>query len=203
MTPAAFGCPHFPACPGCPWVGRPYADQLASKHRRVVAALAATLPDLASDVVTSVLPALEPSGYRVQTKLMVGGTRRLVLGLYAPGSHRVVDASGCPLHHPLLQRAIPAIRDALADDAVPLHGRGRTGVRYVLVRASLAEERVLVTLVSSRTPLPHAERLARRLRTAVPLAGLLLNENTTTRQRDPRPAHGVPVGRGGAPRALR
>ncbi len=53
-------------------------------------------------------------------------------------------------------------------------------MRYVLVRASLAEERVLVTLVSSRTPLPHAERLARRLRTAVPLAGLLLNENTTT-----------------------
>ena len=149
------------------------------------------------------LPALEPSGYRVQTKLMVGGTRRLVLGLYAPGSHRVVDASGCPLHHPLLQRAIPAIRDALADEAVPLHGRGRTGVRYVLVRASLAEERVLVTLVSSRTPLPHAERLARRLRTAAPARRPPAEREHDDRQRDPRPAHGAPVGRGGAPRALR
>jgi 23S rRNA (uracil1939-C5)-methyltransferase len=103
-----------------------------------------------------------------------------VLGLYAPGSHRVLDVSCCPLHDPLLQRAIPAMREALADEPVPIHGRGRTGVRYVLLRASVAEERVLVTLVSSRVPLPEAGRLARRLRTTLPLAGLLVNENTTT-----------------------
>jgi 23S rRNA (uracil1939-C5)-methyltransferase len=181
MTAPAFGCPHFPRCPGCPWVGRPYADQLASKHRRVVAALAASLPDAATDLVAPVLAAPEPSGYRVQVKLMVASTRRgLVLGLYAPGSHRVLDASGCPLHDPLLQRAIPALRDALTDDAVPVHGRDRAGVRYVLLRASVADVRVLATLVSSRVPLPNAGRVARRLRAAVPLAGLLVNENTTT-----------------------
>ena len=174
------GCPHFPACPGCPWVGRPYADQLASKHRRVLTALADALPSGAPPPVDAVTPDLAETGYRVQAKLMVGGTRGgPVLGLYAPGSHRVLDVSRCPLHDPLLQRTIPAVRDALADEPVPIHGRGRTGIRYVLLRASIAEARVLVTLVSSRVPLPEAARLARRLRTAVPLAGLLVNENAS------------------------
>ncbi len=178
---AAFDCPHFPVCPGCPWVGRPYPDQLATKHARVVAALAATLPDLPPSVVAPVVPAVAVRGYRVQTKLMVGTTRRgAVLGLYAPGSHRIVDASGCPLHDPLLQQAIPALRDALQRDDVPLHASGRPGVRYALVRASVADARVLVTLVSSLVPLPNVERLARHLRLALPLAGLLVNENATT-----------------------
>jgi 23S rRNA (uracil1939-C5)-methyltransferase len=178
--PATFACPHFPDCPGCPWVGRPYAEQLRAKHARVTRALATTLPSVPATAIAPVVPADAQTGYRVQTKLMVGSTRRgPVLGLYAPGSHRILDVSRCPLHDPLLQRAIPAIRDALADAAVPFHRGGRTGLRYVLVRASVAESRLLVTLVSSRTPLPDVATLTRRLRTALPLAGLLVNENTS------------------------
>lgn len=180
-SPAPFSCPHYPRCVGCPWVGRPYDQQLASKHERVVTALAHALPATGAPTVDAVVPALEPSGYRVQTKLMVGlGRRGPLLGLYAPGSHRIVDASGCPLHHPLLQRAIPALRDALASERVPIHGPDRPGVRYALVRASVAEERVLVTLVSSRTPLAAALRVAHHVRRVVPLAGLLVNENRTS-----------------------
>jgi 23S rRNA (uracil1939-C5)-methyltransferase len=178
---AAVACPHHPDCPGCPWVGRAYADQLHSKRQRVTTALAAAFPDGAPVVVEPVVAAAEATGYRVQAKLMVGATRRgAVLGLYAPGSHRLLDVSCCPLHDPLLQSAIPAVRDALAAESVPFHGKARPGLRYVLLRASVAESRVLVTLVSSLVPLPRAPRLARRLRATIPLAGLLLNENTTT-----------------------
>lgn len=178
---AAVACPHRPDCPGCPWVGRSYADQLHSKRDRVMTALDAAFPNGAPVAVEPVAAAAETVGYRIQAKLMVGvSRRRAVLGLYAPGSHRILDVSRCPLHDPLLQRAIPAVRDALGAESVPFHGRERPGVRYVLVRASVADERVLVTIVSSLAPLPHAARLARRLRASVPLAGLLLNENTTT-----------------------
>lgn len=178
---AAVACPHHPDCPGCPWVGRAYADQLHAKHLRVTTALAAAFPNGAPIAVAPVAAAPEATGYRVQAKLMIGTTRRgAVLGLYAPGSHRILDVSCCPLHDPLLERAIPAVRDALAAESVPFHGSGRPGVRYVLLRVSVAESRVLVTLVSSLAPLPQAPRLARRLRATVPLAGLLVNENTTT-----------------------
>jgi 23S rRNA (uracil1939-C5)-methyltransferase len=146
-----------------------------------VEALATALPEVPATIVASVAPAPSPSGYRVQTKLMVGATTHgPVLGLYAPRSHRIVDASGCPLHDPILQRTIPALRDEFARAGVPLHTRGRFGVRYALLRASVSEERVLVTLVSSRLPLANVEHLARRLRTRVPLAGLLVNENAST-----------------------
>lgn len=178
---AAVPCPHHPECPGCPWVGRAYDDQLHSKRHRVASALEAAFPGGAPVLVEPVTAAAETVGYRVQAKLMVGATRRgPVLGLYAPGSHRILDVSRCPLHDPLLQRAIPAVRDALAAESVPFHVRERPGVRYVLLRASVAEERVLVTIVSSLAPLPQAARLGRRLRATLPLAGLLLNENATT-----------------------
>lgn len=178
---AAVPCPHHPECPGCPWVGRAYADQLHSKRHRVASALEAAFPGGAPVTVEPVTAAAETVGYRVQAKLMVGVMRRgPVLGLYAPGSHRILDVSRCPLHDPLLQHAIPAVRDALAAESVPFHVRDRPGVRYVLLRASVAEERVLVTIVSSLAPLPQAARLARRLRASLPLAGLLLNENATT-----------------------
>jgi len=175
-----FGCPHFPRCPGCPCVGRPYADQLASKRVRTLTAIAAALPDFDASRVAAVEPAPSDTAYRVQTKLMVAApAREPVLGLYAPGSHRVLDVSGCALHDELLQRAIPAVRDVLTAERVPIHDRRRAGVRYVLLRASVADARVLVTLVTSRMPLPGADRLARRLRALIPLAGLLLNENAS------------------------
>jgi len=177
---AAFGCPHFPRCPGCPWVGRPYPDQLESKRVRTLTAIASALPDFDASRVAAVEAAPSATDYRVQTKLMVAAAARgPVLGLYAPGSHRVLDVSGCPLHDRLLQRAIPAVRDVLAAERIPIHDRHRAGVRYVLLRASLSQARVLVTLVTSRMPLPGVDRIARRLRALLPLAGLLVNENAS------------------------
>ena len=121
------------------------------------------------------------TGYRVQTKLVARATRHgLVLGLYHPGTHRVVDTTRCPLHDPTIRHALPIIRDALAAEVVPIHGDSGPGVRYLLVRASVSERRLLVTLVSSRVPLPRTDRLTRRLRERIKIAGLLINENTST-----------------------
>ncbi len=173
-----FPCPHYPDCPGCPWVARPYDAQLADKHARVVAALRDALGDDAPMVAAVV--SSQTTGYRVQTKLMVARTRRgIVLGLYRPGTHDVADATGCPLHDRTIARALPVIRDAISDARVPIHAPGCRGLRYVLVRASVRERRLLVTLVTSADPLPGTAGLARRLRTALPVAGLLLNANAT------------------------
>ena len=128
-----------------------------------------------------VVPSPVTTGYRVQTKLVVRATRHgPLLGLYHPGTHRVVDTSRCPLHDPAIRHALPIIRDALAAEGMPIHGAAGPGIRYLLVRASVSERRLLVTLVSSHVPLPGIERLTRRLRERIKLAGLLVNENTST-----------------------
>ncbi len=133
-------CPHFPVCPGCPWIGRAYERQIADKQRAVASAL--DTARVAGMEILPVVPAPAQDGYRIQAKLMVAASRRgPVIGLYRAGTHRVADVSGCPLHDPLLQRGIPLLRAALGRAAVPIHGSGRPGVRYVLLRASVSEQR--------------------------------------------------------------
>ncbi len=179
--PVSLACPHFPACAGCPWVGQAYGVQLRAKRERVRAALVAALPPSARPEVRRVIPSPVTTGYRVQTKLVVRATRSgPLLGLYHPGTHRVVDTTRCPLHHSAIRHALPIVRDALAAEAIPIHGAAESGVRYLLMRASVSERRLLVTLVSSRVPLPRIERLTHRLRRRIKLAGLLVNENTST-----------------------
>ncbi|HEY2386289.1 MAG TPA: 23S rRNA (uracil(1939)-C(5))-methyltransferase RlmD [Candidatus Binatia bacterium] len=185
-TDAGRLCPHFPDCPGCPWIDRPYQEQLDAKHEGVTRALRAELGDDAAGAVETVVPAVRQTGYRVQAKHVVARTRSgLTIGLYRPGTHHVADATGCPLHDRLIARTLPVLRDALIRTAAPIHSMSHTsdaarrGVRYALLRASIRERRVLVTLVSSHPSLPQAEGIARALRSALPLAGLLLNTNAT------------------------
>ena len=102
-----------------------------------------------------------------------------MIGLYRPGTHDVLDITRCPLHDSLIARALDVLPDAIVRERVPIHGATRRGLRYVLLRASVADRRLLVTLVTSRTPLLAAPALARRLRAALPLAGLLVNENAS------------------------
>jgi hypothetical protein len=49
----------------------------------------------------------------------------------------------------LITRALPIVRALVLREQVPIHGPGRRGLRYLLLRASVAERRLLVTLVSS------------------------------------------------------
>ena len=127
------------------------------------------------------MPASQQTGYRVQTKHVVARTRTgVTLGLYRPGTHQVADVSRCPLHDPLIVRALPILRDVLTNTRTPIHSDTHGGVRYALMRASIHQRRLLVTLVSSRAALDEAAAIARGLRAALPLAGLLLNENATT-----------------------
>jgi 23S rRNA (uracil1939-C5)-methyltransferase len=173
-------CPHFPDCPGCPWIDRPYARQLADKHARVTGALFDALP-AGAPPVDSVVPATRQTGYRVQTKHVVARARTgVTLGLYRPGTHQVADVSRCPLHDPLIVRTLPLLRDVLTRTRTAIHGEDHRGVRYALVRASIHQRQLLITLVSSRPVLAEAAAIARGLRASLPLAGLLLNENDTS-----------------------
>jgi len=171
-------CPHFPACPGCPLVGQRYERQLAQKHRDVERTLAAALPPDARVSVAPVVGAARCEGYRTQAKLVARNTRRgLILGLYQRESHHVVDASGCPLHAPALRRGIRVLRDVLERERIPIHGRERLGIRYVLLRTSSVDRGLLTTIVTSRPKLARDVELAAILRRRMALAGLSVNHN--------------------------
>ncbi len=114
----ALGCVHAAECPGCPLITQPYAQGLRWKAGRLRSALE-RYPELRE------LPVAEPRGaepfseYRVRAKLV--SERRRGLGLFAAGTHRVVDTPGCRVLAPPLHAAAAALR-ALLPLEVPLAG---------------------------------------------------------------------------------
>lgn len=166
--PAASGpaldCPHAAACPGCPLIGAPYAAGLGRKRERLEGAIA-RYPELgAAAGAVALHPAESFESYRVRAKLVCDAAGRL--GLYAAGSHDVVDLPGCRVLAPELAVAARALR-ALLPLEIELRG----------VDLRLCDRGVLVTLLSVGRPEPGAlDRARRRVLDRVPaLAGLALN----------------------------
>jgi len=134
-------CPHCPPCGGCPLIGVPVAAWPELKRERVVAALG-RFPSLGDVEIRPCLPAPAPTGYRTRAKLAVHrppGAKRAAIGLFAPGTHDVIDIPGCRAIHPALLPVIDELRCLLA----------RTGpdVAHVDLRWSRAASRAHVTLV--------------------------------------------------------
>jgi len=127
-------CPRFLDCGGCDLLHASAAFQARFKRQRVIDAL--YTEGLRGVEVDPCVASPQILGYRALAKMIVGpdGT----LGSYAPRSHDIVDMGGCRVHAPVIEGVLDVIRGAL----LPEHD-----LRYVLVRAALADQKVIVTLV--------------------------------------------------------
>ena len=172
-------CPHYPDCVGCALIGQPYGVQLARKRETVRAALA-RYPSVASLDVPEVIGSPKAFGYRNQAKLVARRIRRdLLLGIYRPDSHHVVDIQRCPVHHPLIEAVLAGAASAIERHAIPIYDeRTRTGLlRYVVVRVSTWTKRAQLILVTRERSLPGARQLVRTLGRIRGLASVVQNVN--------------------------
>lgn len=161
---AVLDCPHAERCPGCPHGAQPYAESLSLKACRLETALERH-PELASlPPRAGVQAATTVHGYRLRTKLVADASGRL--GLFAAGSHDVVDIPGCRVQAPELLDAARVVR-ALLPLEIPLRG----------IDARLCDRGVLLCLVVEGRPDRAAlERVREQLVERVPrLAGLAVN----------------------------
>jgi 23S rRNA (uracil1939-C5)-methyltransferase len=175
----AVPCPHYPQCVGCALIGTPYTAQLAAKRARVAEALAA-YPRLVGVTAPAVTGSTRVFGYRNQAKLVVRGTRRgLLLGIYRPGTHDVVDIGQCPVHHPLITRVLAGVRAALEQFEVPPYDEreGSGWLRYVVVRASEWKHAAQIILVVRDRQWRGERPLIERLRRLRGVASVVLNLN--------------------------
>jgi 23S rRNA (uracil1939-C5)-methyltransferase len=146
-------CPGFGRCGGCAWQHLAYPAQLAAKRQRVVDALAAALPD--PPAVEAIVASPAQLGYRNKGKYVVGTIDgRTVLGSYKPRTHELVDMAGCRVVDPHIDRAVGAVRGALAATGLAPHDeRSRTGVlRYVVLRADAAGRVLALIVTTSAAP---------------------------------------------------
>jgi 23S rRNA (uracil1939-C5)-methyltransferase len=175
-------CPHYPQCVGCGLIGTPYGQQLERKHARVVDSLAA-YPRLAATAVPPVIGAVRLFGYRNQVKLVVRRARRgLLLGVYRPGTHQVVDIAQCPVHQEPINSVLAGVRQAVERSAAPVYDErsGEGWLRYVVVRASAWKKNAQIILVVRDRRWSGEGALLRQLRRIRGVASVVLNLNATT-----------------------
>ncbi len=144
-------CPLFGRCGGCQLMHLSYEGQLAMKRQRVVDALE-RIGKFTSPVVAPCQPSPSPLAYRNKIQMPVVKGR---LGLYARGSHQLVEVERCFIHCDLGERVLGIIRPMLeSHPEVDL-------VKHLLIKTALSTQQLLVVLVtrSEREPRGLAEQI--------------------------------------------
>ena len=183
----ALECPHFPPCAGCPSIPVPYPEQLQRKRSALITALQPLLPaDVAPEsVVHETVPSSRLQGYRNQARLVFrrmsrGGFTHVGLGLYLPGTHRVLHIPHCPIQPDRLN-AVAATFVQLAEEMQLSTYDERTfeGVlRYLALRIDRARKHVLATLIVAEDIGKPLRMLGERVRLEHPdVVGVTLHHN--------------------------
>lgn len=163
-------CPRGAECDGCPLILMKYSAQLAWKHDLVQRELK-RFASLADAQVHEPLPSPKPLHYRNSAKLVVAGKFSApVIGIYRRNSHDVIDIGDCPLHHPLINRVVAAVKEGIRKGKVPVYSpRSKTGLlRYLVVRVSESENRTMAIFVTAERSYNEIHHLAKFVRAAVP-----------------------------------
>jgi len=119
-------------------------------------------------------------GYRNQAKLVVRrALRGVLLGIYKPGTHHVVDIRECPVHNPVIAPVLAAVAEVVERCAIPVHDeRTHTGdLRYVVVRVSAWAKTAQVILVTWGPELPRAREVVRALTRVPGVVSVVQNVN--------------------------
>jgi 23S rRNA (uracil1939-C5)-methyltransferase len=148
-------------CGTCRFINEPYHDQLTKKWQQGVELLR-TAGVLTGTHVLPPKDSVRPLGYRTHAKLAVrhrdeavhaeAAEGRFVLGLYQPGSHRIVDVSRCPLHKDTINILVRDLTVELEDTTLePYNEEAGTGdLRYVAIRTSHVTDEVMITFVVTK-----------------------------------------------------
>lgn len=163
-------CEHGDRCGGCTLLGLPESEQVARKRKTVQAAIG-RYPRLSALEVAKVVPARPNAAYRTRAKLVVapdGG-----VGLYARGTHDVVDIPHCRVLSPEVARAVSAVRTLARRTPGLLFG---VDVRAVQDQANTG---LLVTLIGEPRARPGLEVMARELSSVHGVLGVAISERAT------------------------
>jgi 23S rRNA (uracil1939-C5)-methyltransferase len=163
-------CGQGAHCLGCPLVTMNYRDQAEWKREFVLHQLRQyrALGDVA------VHPLLSPQRllhYRTTAKLAIAGKHSdPYIGIFRRSSHDVIDLEECPIHHPLVNRVVEAVRRGITKMKVPIYNpRSRMGVlRYLVVRVSEAQQKAMVIFVTAERSYNEIHHLGKFVREQVP-----------------------------------
>ena len=175
-------------CGACQHVGEPYSGQLAAKDERVRALFAGSV--FAHADMRPILGMEDPFHYRNKVispfapgKHGPNGGREILTGMYAAGTHKLVNTDGCLVENERAQQVVSAIRQLARKHHVEPYDENRhVGfLRHVVVRVGHESAEVLVTLVTNGAEFPSSKAFCRALVKRCPFITTIV-QNVNTRQ---------------------
>jgi 23S rRNA (uracil1939-C5)-methyltransferase len=141
-------CPYFQDCGGCQLQHLSYTKQLEWKEQRV----ASTLKRIGNiEIPVAPIKAMEnPYRYRNKASIHLSAVKnKIMAGFFEQNSKRVIDINDCLIQHPLNNRALNVIRNAIAE----YHNRDESiaGLKALIIneaelRTSFSNSKILITL---------------------------------------------------------
>ncbi len=172
-------CPAFGKCGGCVYRHLSYGAELRTKEQMVADAMRRIGKiDLAPEPI---LGAAQPDGYRNKAQYPVSQSDgNLLIGFYAPRSHRVIDCRTCRLQPREFETALAVFDSYIRTYNISCYDEqtGRGLLRHIYLRRAEATGEVMACAVINGQSLPHSPALVELLRQAVPgLKSVCLNIN--------------------------
>lgn len=112
-------CPYVPGCGGCQWQHIDYPHQVEWKEKILEEQL--WRADLSKNAHLGMpLPSPSPFNYRNRIQLKAQKTGQgYALGYYGAKSHQLADIEDCLIAHPIINKTLRAIRQALEGMVLP------------------------------------------------------------------------------------
>ncbi len=167
-------------CKSCAYKALAYTEELRLKEEGVRQVFKkAGLPEIK---VMPIVGSPAESCYRnkAQYPIAMAKDGSYTIGFYAPKSHRVTEAAGCPLSPEIFSEILEEVRLFFAECSISVYDE-ETGLglmRHIYLRRGQLSGEILLTLVINGEALPCSERLVKRLTARFPdIVGILLNIN--------------------------
>ena len=139
-------CPNYRKCGGCQLQNMSYDEQLRHKQRLAVSVLGEF------GRVENIIGMDDPLHYRnkVHAAFALDSRRKIVSGIYQPGSHAIVPVDECMIEDETADRIIRTIRGMLRDFKIQVYDErnGSGWLRHVLVKRGFSSGEVMVVLVA-------------------------------------------------------
>lgn len=162
-------CPIYKECGGCQLQHVSYEGQLHLKQQQVQDAM----ERIGHQADINVLPTIgaeTPWNYRNKVAFPVGREKdKTIIGCFAQGSHKIIDASSCLIQDKENNAAINAVREVMDKLGIPVYNEDRhAGVmRHVIARTGIKGQ-LMVVLVTAVKELRAEKEIIKMLRSRLP-----------------------------------
>ncbi len=161
-------CKYYKKCGNCQLLNKTYTETLALKLEYVNKCLKQYK---INTTVKDIIKADNNTKYRnkmiIAFKYLNG---KIISGFYEENSHKIVDIDYCLMHSDLQNEIYQGIKKIFSELKIkPYDEDKKTGlIRYVLIRESVYQKEVLITLVTSTDMFPARAEVVKRIKNLSP-----------------------------------